>query len=145
MNTLQLECVLHYDPYLHSYALGVFSRDHLPIVTRYPCCFILNTDRSGHDGTHWLAIFIDVRRRWEFFDSYGYPPSFYGLTLKHYNVNRLQSSSSLVCGQYCLMYLMYRCRGFNLSDFSHLFYNDFHVNDVFVYNFIIHSFPYCLK
>ena len=88
-------------------------------------CFILNTDAAGQPGMHWLAFYYDgsVRGRMlEYFDSYGMDIEWYPNVhnaiiahgLKHVctTVNRLplQSITSKVCGQYCLVFLAWRAR-----------------------------------
>jgi hypothetical protein len=52
------------------------------------------------------------------------------------NRRHLQSGNTNVCGQYCLMYLMCRCRGHSIHFFNHLFENQTNINDEFVYNVI---------
>ena len=89
-------------------------------------CFVLNTDKHDQPGMHWLAFFYDGNvhtRMLEFFDSYGMPIDFYpnvmnaindrGLKHTYMEVNKhlpLQSLTSQVCGQYCLVFLAWRAR-----------------------------------
>jgi hypothetical protein len=91
-------------------------------------CFILNTDAAGQPGMHWLAFFYDgnVRgRALEYFDSYGMDIDLYPNVAKAINdhrlqhvyikanVSRLQSLTSTVCGQYCIVFLAWRARHVN--------------------------------
>lgn len=80
---------------------------------------ILNTDPSSQPGEHWVAFFFQASSplspMFEFFDSYGNPPSYYSfpflkqmLDQMYYNTEKLQSINSNVCGQYCILYLYYR-------------------------------------
>ncbi len=45
MNTSQIQCCIECDPTLRPSVIGVFAADQLPkALTKYPCCFIANTD-----------------------------------------------------------------------------------------------------
>jgi hypothetical protein len=59
------------DPYAKRYFLGVFPRDKVPRITKYPSSLIVNTDKQGERGEHWLAIYVDKYKNCEFFDSFG--------------------------------------------------------------------------
>ena len=63
--------------------LGVFARDDLPNVTREkrPWYRIPNTDPKCIPGTHWLALYKPQSGRIEFFNSFSYFFSIYGLDL----------------------------------------------------------------
>ena len=37
---------------------GVFPRDKLPDINRRPCGVIVNLDKSGEPGSHWIAIYF---------------------------------------------------------------------------------------
>ena len=43
--------------------LGVFSCDRLPIVSQLPCSLIMNTDPHDKPGQHWVAIYINAKRK----------------------------------------------------------------------------------
>lgn len=137
MNTLQLEKILNTDEITRNYFIGVYSRDQLPILRDYPCCFILNTDPSTQPGEHWLALYYNEDIEAEFFDPAGYHPSMYGLedylksTAKSwiYNKKRIQGYFSELCGQYCLFYLYCRCRNYSLLEFTNQFSFDANKND----------------
>lgn len=36
---------------------GVYPSDLIPKLTNNKCCCILNLDKSGQPGTHWIAIY----------------------------------------------------------------------------------------
>ena len=61
------------------------------------------------------------------------------------NERQLQSRDTDVCGQYCLLFLMCRCRGLSVDYFLHLFSYQKHINDEFVYNLIKRDFGCCLN
>ena len=100
--------------------LGVYSANNLPTLpSQRPIGFIANTDPAYYPGRHWVAFFIDTNDTLECFDSYGKPPEilsayFKPLMLRFKNIvrnkKRVQSAETFVCGQYCLYYLMCRCR-----------------------------------
>jgi len=144
MNTKQLECVINCDSIMKNNVLGVYARNQIPkhIVT-FPCGFIVNTDNSDLAGTHWLAFYFQSKDKSEFFDSYGHSPDYFNFIASAYNDKRVQSNTSDVCGQYCLYYLMNRCRGKSMKSTLNQFGDDYNKNDAFVNNFICRTFPYC--
>jgi hypothetical protein len=119
--------------------LGVWPADHIPKAASLcnfkkrggaRCCygmkcFIANTDPARMPGHHWVA-FVSYATRpsvTEFFDSYGYPISYYkelaagcqqsgyfddAYTVMSANARTLQHAQSVVCGHYCLLFL-YLC------------------------------------
>ena len=52
--------------------LGCFASDQLESLSLsfFPCTFIVNTDKNGMSGTHWICIRIS-KRKVEVFDSLG--------------------------------------------------------------------------
>ena len=146
MNTLQLDRALSRNPVTKKSFLGVFPSDQLPIyISKFPCCFIVNTESSDSEGLHWLAIYIPSSRKMEFFDSYGNPPSFFKgpiadfavqFSKMDYNPMTLQSNTTAVCGQYCIYFLFSRCRGIPLKTIISSFVTNHLSNDIRVYNFV---------
>lgn len=59
------------DPILAPVKQGVFPRDKLHIVNKYPSGLIANTDPRDQSGTHWVAMYFISPWESEFFDSYG--------------------------------------------------------------------------
>jgi len=117
--------------------LGVWPADHLPkasslcnFTKQKRCCygmkcFIANTDPARQPGEHWVAFVCYANRPSvvEFFDSYGYPISYYkelatgceqagyfddACSVVSVNARTLQHAQSVVCGHYCLLFL-YLC------------------------------------
>ena len=118
--------------------IGVFARDQLPSKINWPSSLIVNTDKINERGEHWLAIYFTSNKECCFFDSYGRGPELFRLQyfVDHYsnswehNKTRLQSLDSSVCGQYCIYFIMMKCRGMQLDDIIGCFSeNDFKFND----------------
>ena len=88
--------------------IGVFARDQLPDL-RYmqrPFAPVFNTDPSNKPGQYWLSIFEPNEGPLELFDSFGMPPSYYGLISSFtYSLISFQSYSSDLCGNYTLFHL----------------------------------------
>ena len=139
MNSHELESVMRHDPHTDSLFHGVYACDTLPrALFQLSALFIVNTDPASKPGTHWQAIFVDKDRRGEFFDSYGLPPfvpqhvQFLNKMCKSYKYNHvdLQALDSSVCGQYCVMYLLFKAHGFSMTHFvKHNFTADCKKND----------------
>lgn len=144
MNTSQLKCVINCDSVMKKMIKGVFARDEIPSeISSFPSGFIVNTDDGHHVGRHWLAFYFESKIKTEFFDSYGHSPDYFSFEGNTYNDKRLQSSKSIVCGQYCLYYLLNRCRGVPMKSITKPFGNDLEENDNFVNEYITNSFPHC--
>ena len=134
MDTLQLIKLLKSDPATAAVFGGVLARDKLPLLTANKC-YICNTDISSKPGKHWIAIYIE-NNKGEYFDSYGLPPlKEFELFLSNntskweFNDKQLQSFDSSVCGEYCVVYLMLRCRGVSLKNFGAMFSHDLEKNN----------------
>lgn len=154
MNTYQLQCVIQCDPCMKTTVLGVFPADRLPSIPHQrPVGFIANTDPSHAPGRHWVAFFFDVDGSIECFDSYGKSPNELSEYIKLYvsrfteiNINkkRLQNSFTAVCGQYCLYYLICRCRGISMNQTLQIFDRNLLMNDQFVFDFVNDRFFCCV-
>ena len=154
MNTQQLECAINSDPFMRNYVIGTFPADRTPLQIPLKCGLILNTDPSGLPGQHWLAFYYNEDKQLECFDSYGNHPDKYSVYIQSFlrrfsnikmNTTRLQSANSQVCGQYCLFYLMCRCRGYSMSTFLNYFGNNYCANDEYVYDIVQSQFSCCVK
>jgi hypothetical protein len=126
MNALQIHKLLTFDSHTKPVFKGVYPKNRLPRrlhlqPTDPPSAYVVNFDDSHLPGSHWVALFIDPKHGGEYFDSYGnppieecqrlldlYPPGVYNLTC-------LQEKT-LVCGQYCVLYLLLRSRGYSMHD-----------------------------
>ena len=138
MNTLQILKVLEQDRYVRPLFNGVFAIDQLPKCENG--AYVVNTAKSTHPGQHWVAVYV-TGNKVEYFDSYGGEPSSH---LKRwwrkrswtYNAVPLQSALTSVCGQYCIYYLIHRCRDITLEEMLLDFCADVDYNDQMVYDFV---------
>ena len=143
MNTAQIERILRRDPYCKKIFKGVYARDQIKRVS-YPSAYIINSDPSTRPGRHWIAVFFDRRGNGQYFDSYGLPPKVLGFTefmnrnSKKWIWNRktLQGLYSAVCGQYCIYFVLLRCRGVSLRSVTSHFSSNFSENDRRIARFI---------
>lgn len=148
MNTEQLMDVLKHDTYTSKFNCEVLSLNHfLESSIAISSLIIINYDSCDEPGSHWVAIFINKKQEIEFFDSYGMLPIYssirtklnntFGKTRPTFNLIRFQGNST-VCGQYCLLYLLLKARGFTLKDIQNTFYEtkSFAERDVVANQFI---------
>lgn len=113
-----VEKILKRDERTRKLFLGAFARDELPSQPPFPSCFIINTDPRDRPGAHWLAVHYNERGQADFFDSYAHDPSYFGLEAYIYrtsngfcfNSKRIQGDFPF-CGIYCILFLLYKCRG----------------------------------
>ena len=115
MNTRQIDSIFHSDPHTQSVFLGVFARDKSPQRVGWPEAFVWNLGTSKKPGSHWVAVYIDLRGRGYYFDSYDLPllnkkfENFVNRSCVWWNFNRttLQAPFSTVCGQCCVYFMLY--------------------------------------
>jgi hypothetical protein len=118
MNTFEIECVLkRLLLYKNVNFCGVFAADEVPKkFSKYPLCFVINTDPANKPGEHWVACFAVSSSSLEFFDSFGLPTSAYphirGLPyVRTFNEISLQPFFSRTCGHFCIFYISQRASG----------------------------------
>ena len=150
MDSLDIAQILKTDRYTKHYFRGVFPSDRLPrqYLPR-PSALVVNTDPSTKPGQHWIAIYVTRNGVGEYFDSYGLPPVLPALSgfltrnasAVHYNPYRLQGPLTAVCGQYCLFFLLHRCRDISMNKILHFFTEDTSDNDFLVNDFVSGHFP----
>ena len=145
MQTDEISHLLSRDP-LMCRTYDVVAKDSLLdiIVDTYPAAIVCNTHDSGRPGEHWVAMYVDTERRGDYFDSYGLQPQHVGFVdfmTEHCstwstNERTLQSPLSTVCGQYCVAFLMFRCRDASMNAFTRLFTTDLVANDCRVFDWV---------
>lgn len=125
MNTIEIDDVLKKKPATKNVYKGVYAADTLPKRVEYPSFYIANTQPQDHSGEHWVAFFFSRDKSVECFDSLGQRPwrPWHDAFVKRnarrfiYTPFRLQSLTSDVCGQYCIVYGLNRIRGISLPAF----------------------------
>ena len=153
MNAAQLDSLVRRDGCASATFLGVYPRDKLPrpavVPTSTPITLIVNHDVSGSPGTHWSAIYAHPSERIGcYFDPWGAPPpapfaSFLDILTNGnwvYSRRRLQSVFSTTCGQFCLVFIWRKCRGYRFVDILDMFPESQHhqqrVNDCLAVKFV---------
>lgn len=129
MNTVELLRVL---PRTNARDGGVYPVDEIPWSWTRPYALIINTDEHTKPGKHWVAVHLDAAGNGTYFDSYGIPPQDPRIVRRlarnskqfYWNEKRLQSFSSSVCGQYCVVFLWSLCMGNTLHNFIQNFTGD---------------------
>ena len=101
--------------------IGCFASDQLQTlsISSYPVFLIVNTDEQNGQGIHWIALFIS-KRNIELFDSLGMihqkllPIGIlkfihrFSVSRKFKCSRRIQPENSILCGFYCIFFIMLR-------------------------------------
>ena len=146
MNELEIDLYLKNDLYTSGCYRGVMSFEELPhLETRRPSLYVINTDKRSGPGLHWTVLHLPSEKNDppEFFDSLAETPSHYNASIENYLIrhgpqyniikDRIQGKYSSVCGNYCVLFAYFRCRGYSLEQFvSNFDRNDVDMNDVMV-------------
>ena len=105
---------------------GVFSRDDLPKQIKNKECGIVNLDSKIGKGTHWVAYRNIDNKLCEYFDSFGLiMPSAVRIYMStsgkqlEYSGDEIQERDSVLCGYWCLYYLLERQKGKSILDVIH--------------------------
>jgi len=152
MNTRQLDAILKTDKITRKQFRGVFPSDQLPVqIHEYPSAYVANVDPSNQPGSHWVAFYFTQDQHGEFWDSYGQHPKVYNMLFVNFlernskqwimNQRTLQSLDSSVCGEYCIYYLIHRCRGFYMNVVVNHFTQSKRLNDAIVFEFVTLHYP----
>ena len=162
MDSAQLTRVLKADAYVKPHFVGVCAHDQLQTYItrafnnphRRKAAIIFNLDPSHLPGSHWVTAHLNfTTESAEYFDSMGLPPDPACRQLLQdlcprqplrFNHIKLQDNT-MVCGQFCVAFLKYRCRGYSFDDCIHRL--NFEDNDRAVHDLIktwIPNLPYKL-
>ena len=101
--------------------VGCFASDQLETlsVSSFPVFLIVNTDEQNGQGLHWVALYIS-KRSIELFDSLGsihrklLPIGIlnfihrFSVSRKFKCTRRIQPENSILCGFYCIFFIMLR-------------------------------------
>jgi hypothetical protein len=141
MNTTEIINAIKQDKIAKQTFCGVVAIDQLPLktITR-GCSFIVNTETSREYGEHWFAIFSPLNGPVEYFDSYGIKPTnieIYQFIRKNggkyiYNTKKIQGNNSISCGQFSILYIYFRSRGYTMSDYIKFYTSNKTYNDILI-------------
>ena len=125
------------------YFRSMYSRDRLPDQIKKKECGIINLDSIEGQGTHWVCYRNTDKLMVEYFDPFG-------LIMPHeishylsksgkkivFSQNEIQSRDTVLCGYWCLYYLIERQKGKSILDVIH--HKDFdHDNSDFIQDYFI--------
>ena len=104
---------------------GVYLLDTLPNKPNNKECGIVNLDKSGGSGTHWVAWYKNGKNK-IYFDSYGVQPpievmGYLGGGIG-YNTDQLQPRGEVFCGHLCLFILKELQEGNDFQTILNKFY-----------------------
>ena len=126
------------------YFRGVFSKDLLPTQIKKKECGIINLDNHIGPDTHWVA-YRNIDRFCEYFDSFGLKmplevKKYMATSGKRlvYSTDEIQERDSVLCGYWCLYYLLERQKGRSILDTIHnaeFDMSDTSVNHRFIINY----------
>ena len=124
---------------------GIYSRDGLPPKMLKNEVGIINLDSQIGPGTHWVA-YRNGKNRAEYFDSFGLiMPNEVMIFLMtsgkqiFYSGDEIQERDSVLCGYWCLHFLLERQKGVPMLSVIHN--TKFNMNDQTVnHRFIINYF-----
>ena len=143
METDQISRILSHDSLMCHY--DVIAKDALTdVIDTYPAAFVCITHNGDQTGEHWIAMYVNAEQRGDYFDPYvieSQHVEFTNFMNKHCadwlpNDRILQSPISTVCGQYCVAFLLFRCRNVSMHAFTHFFTNDSVANDCRVFDWV---------
>ena len=126
---------------------SIFFRDRLPDQIRKKECGIINLHSIEGEGTHWVCYRNLDENMTEYFDSFGlimpHEIRHYLLTSGKkviYSQDEIQNRNTVLCGYWCLYYLIERQKGKSILDVIH--HEDFDEdNSDFIKNYFInHEF-----
>ena len=104
---------------------GVFLLDTLPNKPNKKECGIVNFDKSGGPGTHWVAWYKNGKTK-IYFDSYGVQPPTgviqYLGKLICYNTDQVQPRGQVFCGHLCLYVLKELSMGYEFQSILNKFF-----------------------
>ena len=104
---------------------GVFLLDTLPKKPNKKECLIVNFDKSGGSGTHWVAWYKNGKTK-IYFDSYGVQPPievirYLGKPIC-YNTDQVQPMGQVFCGHLCLYVFKELSVGHKFQNILNLFF-----------------------
>jgi hypothetical protein len=147
MQSSEFEIYFKHFPYLNERFSGVFSIDTVPkkLKNRHFC--IVNTDVASENGSHWFAIICHNKSLYELFDSLSINSEKetklkkflkFNTNFLEVNETQFQLNESILCGNFCVYYLIQRMYNLDLDycDFlCETFDSDLSKNELLVTKF----------
>ena len=126
------------------YFRSIYSRDRLPDQTKKKECGIINLDSIEGQGTHWVCYRNIDKLMVEYFDPFGLIMPH---EISHYlsksgksivlSQDEIQNRDTVLCGYWCLYYLVERQKGKSILDVIH--HDSFDENNSdFIQDYFIH-------
>ena len=137
MNIIQIELLLRRDPYCRKIFKSVYARDQIKRVS-FASGYVINSDSSTRPGKHRIAVIFDRRGNGlhSYLDSYG-------LRSRNWkNRKTLQELYSAMFVQYCIYFVLFRCRGVSLRAITSHFSSNFSANDHRIARFVCNLYNY---
>ena len=129
------------------YFRSIYSRDRLPDGIRKKECGIINLDSIQGQGTHWVCYRNIDKQMGEYFDPFGLimPHEIHHYLAKSgkkvsYSQDEIQNRDTVLCGYWCLYYLIERQKGKSVLDVIHHEDFDSDNSDFIKDYFINHTF-----
>lgn len=138
LSTEDLRKILDADSRLKNLNIQICAFDRIPYDMKTNSAVIMNNQDHTQRGQHWLTLFKREEGIYEFWDSFGLPPSAYDLLKKHaflrrakiiYHTKLIQSIFSNFCGLYSIFYLKKRFRGYDMDAIVSMFGSNVKIND----------------
>ena len=155
MNCKQLHCILLNDKVTSRNFKGVYALDEIKHIQQiiFPSAYVFNLDPSYKPGVHWVAVYIDLKCRPEYFNSFRQPPpreikDFLFTYAKSWNYNDVPVQELYsTCGQFVVFYIYQRCSGSTLKSILRKYFNPQAkiMNDVLVRDFVKVHYQFSAK
>ena len=124
--------------------LGTFPCDIQPDVSGLKSfSAVFNESKHSDPGSHFVCIYANEKKLF-YFDSMGLSLENDYIKLFAYSCGRtvipssiqIQSLDSIMCGFFCICFLLYMSLGFDFKNFFDCFSSDLKLNDTIVIDFI---------
>ena len=74
-NTIEISEYFNRDLICSKIFYGVYPANKISKLSSLPTLIVCNTDTSSRPGEHWIVLYVDEKRRGEYFDSMGRFPT----------------------------------------------------------------------
>ena len=135
------------DPMIRKRFCGVCLIDLIPDDLRIPAIIVVNHDKSGERGSHWIVLHFKENNIVEHCDSIGRKRIRYIHNLLisknktyRYNNKRIQDYKTNMCGLFCIFYGFYLCRHINFNRIMSKFGKSLERNESIVKKFYLENF-----